>query len=238
MSNEVTFIGLTVAALTIAFFHTVTGPDHYLPFIMIAKTRQWSFRKTFLLTLGCGTAHVISSILIGMVGIAFGVVLNKLEWLEGVRGSLAAWVLIAFGLVYMVWGIKHALRNRPHEHRHEHEDGNLHSHTHRHHHSHSHLHLNKKSNITPWSLFIIFVLGPCEPLIPLLMAPASQGSYMLTVWVGVIFSIVTIGTMLGIVTFSYFGLKNFSFKRMERYSHALAGGSIFCCGLAIQFLGL
>jgi sulfite exporter TauE/SafE len=43
------------------------------------------------------------------------------------------------------------------------------------------------------------VLGPCEPLIPLLMYPASQHSLSGTILVAAVFSAVTIGTMLGIV---------------------------------------
>jgi hypothetical protein len=44
--------------------------------------------------------------------------------------------------------------------------------------------------------------------------------------------------MLGLVLSSIYGLKQVSFKPIEKYSHAFAGASILCCGLAMQFLGL
>ena len=37
---------LIVTAASIGFFHTLFGPDHYLPFIVMAKARKWSMVKT------------------------------------------------------------------------------------------------------------------------------------------------------------------------------------------------
>lgn len=95
---------LYLAAAFIAFTHTLMGPDHYLPFVMMGRAGQWNRSKTYLVTLLCGTAHVISSIAIGTVGIALGVGVTRLEGIEATRGELAAWALIAFGFLYGAWG--------------------------------------------------------------------------------------------------------------------------------------
>ena len=55
-------------------------------------------KKTSLVTILCGFGHVLSSIVIGMIGIALGIAVSRLEIVEGFRGNLAAWALIAFGL--------------------------------------------------------------------------------------------------------------------------------------------
>ncbi len=103
--------------------------------------------------------------------------LRKLEIIESFRGDLAAWVLTAFGLVYFIWGMRRAVRNRTHTHFHSHGDREEHSHSHGHNKEHIHVHDKEvKANITPWILFTVFVLGPCEPLIPILMYPAAQSS--------------------------------------------------------------
>ena len=34
---------LLVSALSIGFFHTLLGPDHYLPFILLSRSRNWSY---------------------------------------------------------------------------------------------------------------------------------------------------------------------------------------------------
>ena len=237
MSTDLTV--LTVTAASIGFFHTLLGPDHYLPFIVMAKSGAWSLRKTAMVTVLCGMGHVLSSVVLGILGVALGVAVTKLETLEAVRGNLAAWALIAFGLVYFIWGVRNAIRNKPHTHIHHHKEGESHAHIHVHHDDHLHAHVKEgKKNFSPWVLFVIFILGPCEPLIPLLMYPAAKSSYFDLTVVTLVFAVVTISTMLMIVLVSTFGINLLPMEKMERYSHALAGAAILLSGLAIQFLGL
>ena len=230
---------LLVAAALIGFFHTLLGPDHYLPFIVMAKSGNWSLRKTTLITFLCGIGHVLSSVLLGTIGVAFGVAVTQLEALESFRGNIAAWALVAFGLVYFVWGVRQALRKKAHQHLHSHRHGVNHGHNHTHNKEHVHAHFEKENrNITPWILFTIFFLGPCEPLIPLLMYPAAKGSIWNLIFVTTTFGAVTIMTMMSIVLMSTFGISFVPVSRLERYTHALAGATIFLCGISIQFLGL
>jgi len=230
---------LLIAAASIGFFHTLFGPDHYLPFIVMSKSGNWSLRKTTLITFLCGIGHVLSSVLLGIIGVAFGIAVTSLEALESFRGNIAAWALIAFGLVYFVWGVRRAMRNKPHQHFHSHKTGINHGHNHAHNNEHVHAHIEKENrNITPWILFTIFVFGPCEPLIPLLMYPAAKGDLWGLMLVTTIFSAVTIMTMMSIVLISAFGISFVPVSKLERYTHALAGATIFLCGISIQFLGL
>ena len=237
MSQEMIVLISTAAFL--GFFHTLLGPDHYLPFIVMGKARQWSMARTTWITVLCGMGHVASSVLLGFIGIAMGIAVNKLVAVESFRGDLAAWALFAFGLVYFVWGIRRAWKNKPHQHIHFHANGNSHVHTHVHTEEHAHIHeMENKKNITPWVLFTIFVLGPCEPLIPIIMYPAARSNYNALILVTLIFSAVTIITMLSLVLIASYGIKFLPLKAMERYNHALAGGAIFLCGTGILFLGL
>ncbi len=230
---------LLVAAATIGFIHTLIGPDHYLPFIMMAKAGKWTYRKTLLVTFWCGLGHVAGSVVLGFIGIAAGIALTRIEFIEGFRGDIAIWLIIAFGLVYMAWGLRKAWRNKTHIHRHFHDDGTAHAHEHRHLGEHTHVHADvKQQSLTPWILFTIFVLGPCEPLIPLLMYPAATKSIS-GVWaVSLVFALATIGTMMAVVALAYAGLKPFRTQFLEKYMHALAGFTVLISGLAMQFLGL
>jgi len=94
MQNELQV--LIFAAITISFIHTITGPDHYLPFIALSRSRGWSFSKTLWWTVVCGSGHIASSVLLGLGGAAIGWSLSKLQWIESVRGGLAGWVLLSF----------------------------------------------------------------------------------------------------------------------------------------------
>ncbi len=236
MTSELSILAATAAS--IGFVHTVTGPDHYLPFIVIGRARRWKLRKTLFTAAICGVGHVLSSVVLGLVGIALGVAVGHLEFIEGVRGNLAAWMLISFGLVYSIWGLRQAVRNKPHTHHHLHADGTTHEHEHHHHHEHSHVHEKKGRSLTPWALFVIFVLGPCEPLIPLLMYPAARANTGGLVLVTAIFGVVTISTMVAMVYLAERGMAFLPLKKMERFAHVLAGVAILSSGLAIQFLGL
>jgi nickel/cobalt exporter len=232
---------LVLTAISIGFVHTLIGPDHYLPFVAMSKARNWTRRKTMLVTAACGVGHVLGSIVLGLVGIAVGAALHRLEWIEGLRGDLAAWALTAFGLVYMAWGLKRAWRDREHSHEHVHADGTRHRHTHAHHTRDEHLHVHiqvdtdSARSLTPWALFIVFILGPCEALIPLLMYPAAQHSWWGIALVVVAFAITTILTMLAIVYVAVRGLERLPLKAAERYTHALAGAALSICGLGIVF---
>lgn len=237
MSQEL--VVLTVTAASLGLVHTLLGPDHYLPFIVLARARGWSRPTTAVVTVLCGLGHVGSSVLIGTMGIALGVAVARLEWIESARGEIAAWLLTAFGLVYMVWGIRRAIRKRTHSHLHHHLGGEAHVHSHQHGDVHLHPHPQGAAakTLTPWILFTIFVFGPCEPLIPLLMYPAASESAFGVAAVAGVFGVTTIATMLAMVMSLSFGLERMPTRSLERYSHALAGAAIFLCGVAIH-LGL
>ena len=245
MPSDALFLFLTAASVGVV--HTLLGPDHYLPFIFMSRALGWSRRRTFLVTLVCGIGHVLGSIALGAVGIACGVVLTRLEFIESARADVGAWLMIAFGIAYTAWGVRRAHRQRPHAHVHAHPDGVVHRHDHVHADEHVHVHARgphahtgapRLATVTPWILFTIFVFGPCEALIPLLMYPASQQSVLGTVGVTAVFAVATLATMSALVMLGDLGLERLRLTRLERYTHALAGSAIACCGLAIRFLGL
>lgn len=237
MSGEILVIAGT--AVTLGFMHTVLGPDHYLPFIVMGRARKWPLLKTLLISFFCGLGHILSSVVLGFVGITLGIAVIRLENIESFRGSTAAWLLIGFGFAYFIWGLHRAIKNRPHKHVHFHTDREEHEHLHTHELEHSHVHeKEEKTNLTPWVLFTIFVFGPCEPLIPLVMYPAAKHNFGGVVLVSLAFGLTTILTMLTIIAISSWGVSLLRFDRLERYVHALAGAMILISGLSVQFLGL
>jgi nickel/cobalt exporter len=239
---------LLVTALGLALLHTVIGPDHYLPFVVLGRAEGWSLRRTMLWTLLCGLGHILSSIVIGGVGIAVGWSVASMEGFEGVRGEIASWAMIGFGLLYMAWGLLRARRG--HVHTHVHADGSVHCHGHDHadgrgdedrreagaaHDEDAHVRAHRR---TVWTLFIVFVLGPCEPLIPLLMVPASDHSAWGVALVAAVFGLATIAAMMVIVAAGHLGLRLVRLGGMERWAHAASGAAIAASGAAITFLGL
>jgi hypothetical protein len=162
-----------------------------------------------------------SSVLIALSGVLMGFGLERVRFIEEFRGNLAAWAMIAFGLVYGAWGLKRAFRDTHPDHDHHHASGGA-----------------GEFQLTPWVLFTIFIFGPCEPMIPLVMYPAAQGSWSDVWFVVGCFSALTIGAMLVVVLLGRHGLGLLPAGRLERFRHAMAGGTVLLAGCAIQFLGL
>lgn len=162
--------------------------------------------------------------------------------------------MIGFGLIYLVWGVRHAIRHKPHTHWHVHPDGTLHNHEHTHTDEHLHVHTTnhskemrdkKTSVLTPWILFTIFLFGPCELLIPLLMYPAARSDVWLVVSVVLIFGFTTVAVMTLIVAAVHISLAqtvmhrisgmNY-FRKYSRFGHAVAGFVVLLCGTTMLLL--
>lgn len=232
--NELNVLLLT--ALSLGFIHTLLGPDHYLPFIVLSRARKWSLAKTLWITALSGLGHIGGSVLLGVTGVALGISLSKLELIEEMRGNLVAWMLIIFGFSYTVYGVVHFLQKGHHRHlpkfllpksiR-----------------KYRHLPVSEEetkedtTRLTPWILFLIFVFGPCEVLIPLLIFPAAQHDWMGIFAVTTLFGIATIITMLFTVFIGYTGTSLIRFKQVEQYMHMVAGSVILISGIGIRFMG-
>jgi sulfite exporter TauE/SafE len=226
---------LSIAAVSLGFVHCVLGPDHYVPFVAMSRVGLWSLRKTLLVTVLCGVGHLASSVAIGFIGIALGVIVLQLESLEEIRGNLAGWLLVAFGLIYLVWGIIYAIRRLR-------SAGST---------AGQGVTESAESRVTdvadvaaraggftPWVLFLIFLFGPCEPLIALMFYPAAKGDVWTALWATILFSATTLATMTALVALICMGVKVIRFPKAEPFGHALAGLIVLACGLGITVFGL
>ncbi len=215
-SVTMTLSALWITALLTAVIHTIAGPDHYLPFIAIAKSRNYSLKKTLLWTFICGLGHIGSALVIALAFIYFSHWLSEenFAWVEDNRGNIAAYSLIGLGAAYLLWALRHRWQHK---------------------HNAGHHHLpqpDENKSITVWVLFIIFVLGPCEALLPILTASSVLG-VSAVISSTIIFSAATIATMMLAVTLGILGINALRFNRLENYAHEIAGGTIMACGVAI-----
>jgi len=230
---------LLLSAIIIGVTHTLLGPDHYLPFVALGKARKWTLRRTMAVTFLCGVGHVAASVLVGVIAALAGWSLGSVNAFESSRGEIAAWLLIFFGLIYVIWALRRLANGKVHTHVHTHADGTSHAHPHPHSGEHAHVHTADGSgkSVTVWSLFIIFVFGPCEALIPLLLFPALAHDLLLAVAVVGLFAFATILTMMTTVWAMTKGIQFIKPNSIARYGHVAAGVVILTCGAAIH-LGL
>ncbi|HWS72705.1 MAG TPA: hypothetical protein VN605_11350, partial [Thermoanaerobaculia bacterium] len=151
---------LSATAAAVGALHTL-APDHWMPFAALARSRGWSPLRTARTTVLCGFGHVTVSAALSVAALFAG--LGAIHLIGGTLAGYANLLLIAFGLVYMSWGLHRSFRRDP--------LGVLHAHDHHHahgHHDHDH-------GLTEWSLFALFAADPCVAVVPMILAAAGAG---------------------------------------------------------------
>lgn len=213
---------LLSAAASLAVVHTAIGIDHALPFVVLSRVQGWTLRRTLWVTALCGLGHVASALVLGLGALALGVAVERLVAVETLRGHLALGVLVSFGMGYAALGALRYWRHRPHHH--EHLD-------------------QRKRAVTMWTLFVVLVFGPCEALVPLLLAPGLMQDTPLLVGVIAVFGGLTVLTMLVLVTVGVLGarlveLERFLGNRAASVAEVMAGLTIAATGAGVALLGL
>ncbi len=202
---------LLASSIAVGVLHAL-APDHWLPFVMIGRAQNWSRLRLTAITLVAGVGHVTSSLLIAGIGVGLGIAADRIEVWESHRGNIAALLLIGFGIAYMVWGMKNWGRK----------------------HSHG---IERARVVSYWTLFALVVLGPCEPLIPLVFAGYGIG-WSAVALVFLVFSLSTLSMMLLQVHLATLGISLIRFHWFEHATDVLAGGVIALTGVAIHLLGI
>lgn len=217
---------LVLAAASLGSVHTL-APDHWMPFAALARAEGWTARRTAAITALCGLGHVSVSVLLGLLSVGLG--LELLRTFGHRLESLAGVLLIAFGVVYGLWGLHRSVQSRWHDHGH----GRTHWHGAS---QHAHVHASDP-RLTPWLLFLVFCADPCVAVIPLMFtaAPLGWGSMLLVV---AAYELATIGTMVALVLPARAVATSVRSSGIGRYGEALAGGVIAGVGLAVVSLGL
>ncbi len=210
------FPTLVAAAMTVGSLHSL-APDHWVPFAALARAQNWSAARTARVTFLCGFGHVTVSALLGLLALLFGreMFLGLGHRMESFAGVL----LIAFGLVYAVWGLRRTAGRHFHGHTHGHYD-----------------HVHDPGRMTVSSLFLLFCADPCVAVVPLLFAAAPLGAAQ-TVALVVLYEAATIATMVALVLPARAGAQLLRGTWFSRYGDATAGGLIVLTGLVVGALG-
>lgn len=190
-------------AALVALVHTLAGPDHYVPLVALARAGGWSRARTLGWTLLCGVGHCLASVVLALGAVWLGSEATRYEPLQAVRGDLAAIALIALGLWVMVRGLRRGS--------------------------------SAEASGPPLraSLFVVFVLGPCEWLIPAsLVAAARFGPAGLWVVVATFTAVTTLTMLVSVLVLSQ-GLAHLSGESWRRHGTVFAGLSIAVSGALI-----
>ncbi|HET6278538.1 MAG TPA: hypothetical protein VFG08_07135, partial [Candidatus Polarisedimenticolia bacterium] len=169
-----TGILLFLSSCATAIIHALI-PDHWLPFVLMARTEGWSERRAVLLVALAGLIHVLVSFAVAAVVILVGS--SPAQQLAQRAGTslelLAGTLLFLFGLIYGVGA--HYREARAHS-----QAGGGSIEPTRHIHAHGHL-LERwfHGALSAGSLVAIIGVSPCVLLQPILFGAAAQGTLVM-----------------------------------------------------------
>lgn len=230
---------IAVTGFTVAFFHAAM-PTHWLPFVLVARARQWSRAKTLGVTMFAGLGHVGLTSLLGLLIAWFGFKIDHelgelFPWIAG-----ATLVGVGFYYLWRQWrgkGVCHHSIPGGHHHPseacgHETED------------SHWEHELKDSALVSrergDWAaisgLFLMLTLSPCEGFLPVYLSGVQFGWKGFVV-LSAILAVGALGGMLVVTWLAMLGLDRFKVRHFER-REAGTIGVLFCVlGLVVVALG-
>jgi nickel/cobalt transporter (NicO) family protein len=202
-------IQLLLSSAILSILHSII-PNHWLPVLAIGKKESWSLNKTTYITFIAGSAHALSTILIGLIISALGVTIgNKVEvftqW-------IAPGILILMGL-FFIW------QHYKHHHFHLHE-------------------VKRHEEISQFRIIFFLALAmffsPCLEIEALYLMAGGIGWQAVTL-MSMIYLLVSVTGMVVWVHFAYRGLQKFDFHAIEHNAGMITGGILVLTGLMFFF---
>lgn len=214
-------------AFALSVLHALI-PNHWLPFVILGRNEKWRASTTLLATFLGGSAHLASTVIIGVI---LGLVgLASFKAFEHLYTFVAASILVILGILLIV---RHIRGKDGHFHTHFSEVGE-HSHgksSGRRNADSTHIHANGKRAIVSISALVVMMFfSPCLELEAYYLVAARLG------WVGialvsVVYFVITVGLMVVFVGLAYRGLESLKWKTLERNEGFIGGTLLILLGI-------
>lgn len=201
---------LFIGSLALSVIHALI-PNHWLPLIAISKAETWKMRESMVATFLTAFAHLLSTIIIGIIVGYVGV--QVFEKYEHASHVIAPTIILIFGLVYVIMDLR-----GKHDHHHNVDIKNKKS---------------KASIIT--SLAIGMFFSPCLELEAYYLQAANFG-FAGIFTVSVVYLIVTLILIMALVYFGIKGVSHFKAKFLEHHAKLISGIVLIVLAL-IGFFG-
>jgi nickel/cobalt exporter len=200
---------ILIGSFLISILHALI-PNHWLPVLAIGRKEGWSLGETSRITFIAGLAHVISTVIIGIL---LGLIGEQLtQHIDQFTHVIAPSILILIGFYFLREHYKH---------------------------HHFHLEKEeiekktKRSIIT--ALVIAMFLSPCMEIEAYFLLAGSEGWYYLTA-IAAMYSIITITGMLIWVRIVYKALLKLNWHKWEHNAGIITGIILIVTGIVSFFI--
>jgi nickel/cobalt transporter (NicO) family protein len=195
---------ILIGSFLISLLHAVI-PNHWLPVIAIGRKEGWSLAETSRITFIAGLAHVISTVLIGiLLGLIGGELTLRIDQFTHV---IAPSILILIGFYFV---------QQHYRHHHFHVEKEI---------------MNKKTKRSIIAALVIAMfLSPCMEIEAYFLLAGGKGRYFL-MGIAALYSIITIAGMLIWVRIVYKGLLKLNWHRLEHNAGIITGIVLIITGI-------
>ena len=200
---------LASSAAFVGLIHSL-APGHWLPVVLMAKSRKWSIVNALWGATVTASGHVFVSILLGGLALFVGAELfvSHEEWIERYAGLGVG----LFGLIY-------ALRS-------------FQKHSHCHGHTHHGPQPKKKEKKSPYRFLFLLGFSPCVAVLPVFAAAAPQGSFAVVLTM-MGFAVGVLSALAGATLSVHFGVMKLDHPVFEHYGDVITGAGVFLMGLLL-----
>ena len=200
---------IIIGSLLISLLHAVI-PNHWLPVLAIGKRHQWTLAETTRITFISGMAHVISTVIIGIL---LGLIGSELTMhIEHFTRIIAPSILVLLGLYFI---------REHYKHHHFHVDKEQ---------------IEKKTKrAIVRALILAMFLSPCMEIEAYFLLAGARGWYVL-VAIAAMYSLISIAGMLIWIRIVYKGLLKLNWHKWEHNAGIITGVILIITGILSFFI--
>jgi nickel/cobalt transporter (NicO) family protein len=229
------------AAAGVGLGHAIL-PDHWVPLAVVGRTQNYPLARVARLSLLAGVAHVLVSLLLGAIIIAVG--LQFRSTIESAQNTIIGLVLILTGVGFAALELSGRGHSRARAHGHPRAEHRELSQPHAPRLEHAHLHSPAESDAIVTSresrarglagIMVPFgaAASPDLTILPVFLAATAAGAFA-AVGSLVVFSAVTIGTIVGLTLLACFGGYQVQTPWLERWGNVFTACVLVVIGVLV-----
>lgn len=208
VATRLTMMILPLSAAFVGFVHSL-APGHWLPVVLMAKTRRWPLRNALIGAAVTASGHIFLSLALGIASIWIGV--HFLSQYEAQIERFAGLGLSVFGVLYAAYAWF----------------------SHSHCIGHTHHGPDPKGKRSPYLFLFSLGFSPCVAVLPIFAAAAATDKVAMIAMTLACFAVGVFAALLGSTYVIIRGLVKLDHPLFEHYGDVITG-----CGVAIMGLFL
>jgi nickel/cobalt transporter (NicO) family protein len=213
---------LIAAAAGVGFGHAIL-PDHWVPLAVIGRTQRYRLGRVARLSGLAGVAHVLVSLVLGAIIIAVG--LQFRSQVASVQDAVVGGVLLLTGVGFGVLELTGRGHHHDHDHRHDHDHHHDHAEHDHHHHGRAH---GLAAIMVPFGA----AASPDLTILPVFVAATTAGAFA-AVGALLVFSAVTIATIVTLTLVACFGGHQLQGRWLDRWGNLFTAGVLVAIGALV-----